>query len=209
VEDDDGTITAERQLSGLGAMIAFGVLLAVCLFWFLVFVTRREPRPSESEVIDHSALGGISTGNTVQLEILLGIDDYRKLKTRPELKLTCARLRQDKRRIALLWLDDLGRNVDLAWEFRRFLVGNGLTVTVRDEIEIGVGACLALACVSAARIIVLTCGPFALRSVGPSTIRCVTSVWGRAALLLSHVPAAARAQLQQKWTQHVLTLNAA
>lgn len=210
VDDYDGVIATGAQLIGLGAIAAFGLLIIVGLIWLLFFVPRSEQIPRNTEPARKPvSIAGLSTNTDIPLGVLFGTDDYRRLQTKPELKSTCVRLRQDRRRIALLWLGDLQRDVHLVWEFRRFLVRNGLTVTVWDEYRIGIAACLALVCLGAARIIVVTCGPFVLRRIGPNAVRPVELLSSRAAHLLVRAPAAIRTQLEQKWAAHVLTLNPA
>jgi hypothetical protein len=209
LDDDDGTSEARTQLSGLLAIAAFAFLLVLGLGWFLLLFPGRDGTLRKAEPTEKLAIAGLSAVDSSQLDMIFGVDDYRKLRTRPELKSTCVRLRRDRRRIALLWLGDLQRDVHLVWEFRRFLVGNGLTVTVRDEFGIGVGSCLALLRLGVARIVVLTCGPFTLPRVAQNAARPVESLSSRAALLLARVPAALRTQLEQKWMKHVLTLHPA
>jgi hypothetical protein len=209
VGHDDGIVAARPQMSGLVAIAAFGLVLILVLIWFLVFVPRDEEVSRKPEPTEKPAVAGLSTPTAIPLEIVFGIDDYLKLRTRPELKSTCVRLRRDRRRIALLWLADLQRDVHLVWEFRRFLVSNGLTVTFRDEVAIGIETFLALLCVGATRIVVMSCGPFFLRQVAQIAFRPVELLGSRAALLLVRAPAAVRTQLEQKWAKHVLTLNPA
>lgn len=209
MDDDNATVAAGTKLSGLAAMAAFGVLLAFALSWFLLLAPRPDQTSQETEPDEKPIISGLSASKTIHFDMVCGLDDYRLLRTRPELKSTCVRLRRDRRRIVLLWLGDLQRDVHLVWEFRRFLVRNGLTVSVRDEFGIGFGVCLALICLGAARVAIFTCGPFALRKLIRNATLPVELLSNRAARLLACAPAVVRTQLEQKWAKHVLAWNPA
>ncbi len=118
-------------------------------------------------------------------------------------------LRRDRRRIALLWLSRLQRDVHIVWEFRRFLALNHFSVTVGEEIGIGCTACFALLYLEAARIIVFVCGPFALRKAIRNTKVPLELLSNCGAHLLARAPAALRTQLEQEWTQQVLAWDKA
>lgn len=59
-----------------------------------------------------------------------------------------------------MWLKALEKDVEVLLEFRRFLVRNGVTVTVREESATGFTAFLALMELRVLRPTVLLFGPF-------------------------------------------------
>jgi hypothetical protein len=200
---------AVAQLSAYSVIVIFSLVVFACLSLFLVLLLQPEPAaaPQESEVRD--TIAGLSAANAQHFDMLFGDGDYRMLRARPELKSVCAKFRRDRRRIALLWLGELHSDVLLVWEFRRFLVRNGLPVTLREEAAIGFTGCLALAYLNAIRLTVVFCGPFVLSSALRSAKRPVERLSSRGAGLLARVPAPMRASLKQRWTQHVVSWNPA
>jgi len=185
----------------------FFLITFVCafLFLFLFFAPQRartKDRPEISETI-----AGLSAANAQSFDMLFGDRDYRALRSRKELKAIAKKFRRDHRRIALLWLGELQRDVLVVWEFRRFLVRNGLPVTFREEAIIGAGACFALAYLNVLQTTVFLCGPFVFSGAVRSAKLPVERLSGQGADLLSHAPDAMRAQLQSEWTRHVLAWN--
>lgn len=179
----------------------------LCLFLLLFLKSRRAPIPRDSEV--RSTIAGLFAASACHIDALFSDTDYRNLSARPELKPLRIEIRADRRRIALLWLGRLQREVHIVWEFRRFLAANHFTVTVGEEVEIGCAACFALLYLRFAWILVFFCGPFALRGGLRRAGVPVQRLSSRAARLLAQAPAAVRTQLEQKWAKHVLTLNPA
>jgi len=179
-------------------------MVFVCLSLFLLLLLKPEPSaaPQESQIRD--TIAGLSSASATHFDILFGDRDYLMLRSRPELKGVSAKFRHDHRRIALLWLGELHRDVLVVWEFRRFLVRNGLPVTFREEVSIGCGACFALAYLNVLQMTVLLCGPFVFTGAVRSAKSPVERLSGQGAGLLSRAPDAVRAQLQSKWTQHVV-----
>ncbi|MGH9717989.1 MAG: hypothetical protein ACRD4R_14860 [Candidatus Acidiferrales bacterium] len=185
----------------------FLLLVFVCLSLFLALLLRPDHATAERESEIRESVVGLSAANAQHLQLLFGDADYRQLRARAELKAVCAKFRRDRRRIALLWLGELQRDVRLVWEFRRFLVRNGLPVTFREEVAIGCGGCFALAYLNSVRLTVFLCGPFVLSSGVQSAKLPVARLSQRGAGLLARAPAPMRAQLEQKWSQHVLAWN--
>jgi hypothetical protein len=195
-------------LSAYAVIVIFSLLVFTCLSLFLMLLLRPESAAAlpESEIGD--TIAGLSAASAQHFEILFGDVDYRALRSRQELKPISAGLRHDRRRIALLWLGELQRDVRIVWEFRRFLVRNGLSVTFREEAAIGCGACFALAYLNVLQITVFLCGPFVFSGAVRSAKFPVERLSGQGANLLCHAPDAVRAQLRSKWTRHVVAWNA-
>lgn len=194
-------------MSAYAVIALFSLFVVVCLALFLWFFLCSESAPAPDDTASHPLIAGLSAANFHYFDRLLGIDDYRKLHARRELASISARFRQDRRRIALLWLRELQQDVQLVWEFRRFLVLNGLQVTLGEEFRIACAACAALTYLEAVRFIVFFCGPFTLVGVLRTARWTVEQLSSRGNRLLARAPAAVRAKLEQEWTQHVITWN--
>jgi hypothetical protein len=185
----------------------FSLIVLVCLFLFLILFLAPEHAPAKTESEIRDTIVGLSLANVRDFGMLIGDSDYRVLRARPELKAVCAKFRRDRRRIALLWLGELKKDVRLVWEFRRFLVRNGLPVTFREEAVIALSGCFALVYLAAVRSVVFACGPFFLARTIRAARVPVERLSSRGAGLLARAPAPMRAQLEQRWTKHVLAWN--
>lgn len=187
------------------AVFFLSVFVCVCVFLFLALAPEHAPARSHSE--SRASIAGLSVDKVCDLEVFFGDRDYLALRSRPELKPVCAKFLRDRRRITLLWLGELQNDVRLVWEFRRFLVRNGLPVTFREEVSIASGACFALLYLAVARAVVLACGPIALSRAIRTARVPVQRLSTRGADLLANIPAAVRAQIEQRWSRHVLVWN--
>jgi hypothetical protein len=194
-------------LSAHVVIALFSLLVFVCLFFFLALFLRPEHAPAKSESDIGHSIAGLSSANARDFAMLIGDSDYQVLRARPELKFVCARFRRDRRRIALLWLGELQKDVRLVWEFRRFLVRNGLVVTFREEAAIAFGSCFAIMYLATLRVAVFVCGPFVLARTIRAARVPVEHLSSQGAGLLARAPAPVRAQLAQRWTKHVLAWN--
>lgn len=184
-------------------IVLFSLLVFACLFLFLLLLFKPQPSSATHDTEFRDSIAGLSAANVQHLEMFFGDGDYRLLGARPELKAVSAKFRRDRRRIALLWLGELERDVHLVWEFRRFLVRNGLQVTFREEVAIASGACFALMYLKAVWLTVFLWGPFALSGALRGAKAPVRQLSTRGAGLLAHAPAPMRAQLQQRWARHL------
>jgi hypothetical protein len=183
------------------------MVVLACLFLFvLLFLTTEYSQP-KSDLETCNTINGLSVVSLLSLD--LARDDYRALRARPELKSVCAQYRRDRRRIALLWLGELERDVRLVWEFRRFLVRNGLAVTFREEAAIALVGSLAMCYLKTVRLAVFLGGPFILPGALRAARLPVLRLSNRGAGLLAKAPADTKAQIERKWTQHVLSWSPA
>lgn len=153
---------------------------------------------------DRFSVAGLSSASVTHLDVLLGKDDYSKLRTRTELKSISKRFLRDRRRIALLWLAELQADLRTLWEFRRFLVRNGLQVTLREEAGVASAALVALIYLDIARAAVFILGPFALSGVMRNAGLLLQLLSRRSAAPLSRVAAARRAEIEHQWANHLL-----
>ena len=181
--------------------VAFLFLAFLCLSLFVFFFLRLDGNVKKSLTNQVHYVAGLSAALFPPFDIIVGNDDYRKLRTRRELKSVRKKFWRDRRRIVLLWLAELQKDVHILWKFRRFLVRNGLQVTFREEAGVVFVALLALLSLEVVRAAVFIFGPFALHGALGNARLLVErlSTWGIAPL--ARVPAARKAEIDQKWQQ--------
>jgi hypothetical protein len=208
VDFDDET--AERSDPMIFAIVVTFLLVSMCLALFLLLFLGQNRTAPEGLVGDSpkQPIAGLSAVCVQQADLLFGQDDYRKLRMRPGLKSVSDRFWHDRRRIALRWLGDLEGDVRVLWEFRRFLVGRGLQVTLREELAVACSALLALVYLRFLRVGVFLSGPFLLVGALRSSRLFVEGLWGRSAALLARVPAGMKTEIEHAWTQYLLVLGA-
>lgn len=195
-------------MSAHGVVELFFFIAFACFILFLIFLLNSQAPAQTRNPEIRDSIAGLSSTDAPNLEMLFADRDYRTLCARPELKIVSAKYRRDRRRIALLWLGELQRDVRLVWEFRRFLVRNGLPVTFREEAGIAFAGSFALIYLHVTRLTVFFCGPFVLSGALRHAGSPVSRLSSRGAGLLARAPADARVRLEQKWAQHVLSWSA-
>jgi len=186
----------------VACLIAF-----LCLVLVLVFFLTREVQTESGAAPVHPPVAGLSGACLQHSDVLLGRDDYLQMRNRPELKPVRERFWRDRRRIVLIWVGELERDVQLLWEFRRFLVRNGLHVALQEEVGILFTASWALLYLKLTRIIVFSFGPYVLRSVIRNVKLPVEQLSSRGAGLMARVPAEMKTQVERGWAEQVLILD--
>jgi hypothetical protein len=163
--------------------------------------TGKQATHNQKEV--HTPIAGLSAVFLTPTDILLGDEDYRKLCTNPELKAVRQRFWRDRRRIVLMWVGELQRDIHILWKFRRFLVRNGLLVTFREEVAIVFEALLALLFSKVVRAVVFFFGPFVLHGALGSTRFLVEGLSTSVVAPLTRVPASRKAEIELRWIQQL------
>jgi hypothetical protein len=176
------------------------------LFVSLVFFLHGDKATANLGSSSRS-IAGLSAVHIQRFDILLDEKDHHKLLTRPELKLVHKRFRRNRRRIVLMWLRELQNDVHITWEFRRFLVRNGLRTTFGQEVNVLYAACSALLCLAIARACAFILGPFALTGILRNARGAVERLSGRGAGLLDRLPEQRKTEIERKWAQQVLLLS--
>src|SRR6266702_2446543 len=145
----------------VGIILTFLVaVLGLCLLFVFWHDGAGGKQSTDNQA--HASVAGLSAAFLPPFDIIVGNDDYRKLCTMPELKSVREMFWRDRRRIVLMWIDELRKDVHILWEFRRFLVRNGLLVTFREEVRVIFTGLLALLYLKVVRAAVFIFGPFAL-----------------------------------------------
>ncbi len=191
-----------------GIIVTFlAALVGVTLL--IAFSLRRNENTGKQVDTDkqaHVPLAGLSAV-FLPFHVLLGNDDYCKLRTRPELKSVREMFWRDRRRIVLMWLGELQKDVHILWKFRRFLVRSGLVVPFREEAGVVFAALLALLCLKLVRAVVFFFGPFALPWALGNARLLVEQLSTRGVAPLAHVSAPKKAEIEQRWTQQLLAMG--
>ena len=187
------------------------IVLTVLLSVFglvLLFVLLRKAEDGgakNSATVPENPLrvAGLSAVSIPQLDVLLGKDDYSRLRARPELRGIRKRFLRDRRRIALLWLRGLQTDLRTLWQFRRFLVRNGLRVTFKEEAGVGSAALATLIYLEIARAAIFILGPFALVGALTNSSLLLQLLTRRSVAPLSRVPPARRTEIEELWVHHL------
>jgi len=183
---------------GLVLSLILGILFFLA---FLVLALAGHPKVADAavpvrivqEMID---LRGLAFANT---EVLLRFDDYRKLRSRPDLREVARRFRADRREIVLLWLRSLGEDVKKLWRFRRLLVRSGVSVGLWEEVHIAVTASLVLLFLLGLRMLAVGAGPFVIGGLIRAARHLVERTSHSCAALLKRLPPGAWPELERKW----------
>ena len=192
-----------------GIIVTF--LIAILgLTLLLVFSLRPDGASAAKGSTDnqiHLPVAGLSSAFFPPLDLLVGADDYRKLRAMPDLKPICKIFWRDRRRIVLLWSGELQKDVHMLWKFRRFLVRNGLPVTFREEASVAAIALLALLCLKVTQVTVFVFGPFALHRALRNAHFLVERLSVSGAAPLSRASATRKAEIERMWKQNILTMG--
>lgn len=194
----------------IGIIVTFVVCLLGLLLLFIFFLPHGERAEEHASEQTQRTVAGVSTTSKGDLDILSrsGKDDYLALRAIPALRSVRERFWRDRRRIVLLWLRELQSDVRILWEFRRFLVRNGLAVTLRQEAKVAFAAVIALLYLRIVRMAVIIVGPFATFQALKNAKTRVEELAILGGTLLSRVPDPKKGELEQQWAQHLQVLRA-
>lgn len=184
----------------LGIVVTF-LIAVVGLFLLLALVLREDGAARHrAKEQGHSPLAGL-TAVCVPFRVLDGKDDYRKLAGRAELQPLRKVFRRDRRRIVLMWLRELRKDVHVLWKFRRFLASNGLSVTFREEAAVLFATLFALVYLHIACAAVLIIGPFALQRAFEGAGALIEWLAHFVVARLERAPAPRKAEIERGWMQ--------
>ena len=184
---------------GLILLLVIGVVLAIL---FAIALWRGTPKPQETretarivfEVVDLSGLSFEQAG------ILFDDSDYRILHAVPALKNIAWNLRRDRRRLALLWLKLLRKDLSSLWRFSRLLTSYGASADPREELRVATSAIFGFVMLWCLSAIILIGGPFVLPALLRSARFRVEKLSLSCAGLLGRIPQARWGEIQDAWT---------
>jgi hypothetical protein len=184
-------------------LVLFAILGLVLFgsFVFLAFRDSAKPLPDSSAVqavADIIALEGSSFANASRL---LDDTDYQVLCSNPDLRRLAERLRDDRKRLALIWISLLQADLVTLWCFRRFLIQRGVRSSVGEELRTLQSLAMSLTLLNFLRISIYVLGPFALPRVTRQAGELVESMSKGAAVVLGRIPAAGWGEIERSWAK--------
>lgn len=180
------------------SLVVFGVVL------FLVFLKIALQGPSASAP-DSSAvlavrqmvsLDGLSFAAGLRL---LDSTEFDMLGSTPELREVAATYRKERQALALVWISLLRSDVNGLWRFRRFLVRNGVSATMGEEMQILSDAVRAMLVLTFLRVVIMTFGPFAFSGAARNAHRMVEQMSEASARVLDRMPRHGWAEVERAW----------
>ena len=180
-------------------LLLVGILLAAVFTLVLLMGSRsRDEEPQAAgtllEVVSLPGLG------FKQAAILFDDSDYRILQGVPALKNTAWHLRRDRRRLALLWLKLLRRDLSLLWRFRRLLTSYGVSASPVEELRVATTAIMGHVMLSGLSVLIMVSGPFVLSALSRNPRLHVEKLSRSCAWLLGRIPPARWSEIQIAWT---------
>lgn len=191
----------------LGIILTF--LAAALGIILLIALSLRRDQSAGDVATGKEACVRVAGLSAVSLpfSVIVGKEDYLKLGTRPELRSVRKMFWRERRRIVLMWLDGLRRDVRVLWKFRRFLVGNGLAATFREEAGVAFVTLLALLFLRVVRANVFFFGPFVLHKAIESGGSLVEWLSRLVSAPLAHIPGPMQAEIERAWSRQLLAMG--
>jgi len=170
-------------------------------FSFLILAASGTPRsnPDFQALTAVQRMAGLEGLSFAHFELLLDDADYRVLRSLPALRQIARQFRKERAELVLLWIGLLLGDLKNLWRLRRFLVRCGAPSGFGEELQVLLCYSSSMILLHVVKLLVRTCGPFALRA---ATRRAGTLVVGIAhipALVLSRIPATRWAEIEQNW----------
>lgn len=188
-----------QPVSQLILMLVLGGVLLVLLLLALLRGAPRQGTPPASygRFVQVVPLPGLSFATP---ERLFDPADYHALQRAGVSRPATEAVRQERRRLALLWLRLLREDVRTLWRFRRMLAVHGVAAGPADELRMAISGLAAVTGISLLRLAVAVAGPF---SVAQSIQLCrarVESIWSASATLFGRMPTGQAAAFEQQWS---------
>lgn len=186
-------------MNGLILLLVIGVVLAIL---FAIALFRGAPRPLKTrdaqqalfEVVNLPGLGFKQAG------ILFDDTDYRILHDVSALKNIAWHLRRDRRRLSLLWLQLLRKDLSSLWRFNRLLTSYGASAGAVEELRVATSAIFGFVMLWCLSAVILVGGPFVLPALLRSARFRVEKLSHSCAGLLDRIPQAKWGEIQDAWT---------
>jgi hypothetical protein len=173
----------------------------VLLSLFLAVLLFGRPRPVEEPqaLLPLAQMVHLPALTFPNPAMLFDPADYRRLCAQSGLAPVAGRLLQDRRRLVLLWLGLLRRDVHTLWRFRRLLTRYGVSSGPGEEAGVATSALLTLAMLNTLRATVWAAGPFALAPLLDGAATRVETASRRCAALLHRLPPSRLPEVQRAW----------
>jgi hypothetical protein len=204
----DGTLESNAVFVAKGKAFMIDlflfILAGLVLLIVFVFLGLQGPPKTDADASALTALGHmvvLEGPSFVQGDRLLDDAEYRLLKSNPDLNQVAARLRRDRRELALLWINALLKDLDALWRFRQFVIQRGAPTKFGEEWVIIRSFVVALVFLNLLKLSVLTLGPFAFARIARHAYRPVDAMSQAAASALGRIPSTGWPDLERAWTR--------
>jgi len=178
-------------------MLLIGVAL---LGWMLAALLRGVPQPvapaAYGRVAQLLQLPGLSFAHP---ERLFDPADYEAALRSGVPPFVATALRDERQRLALLWLRLLRSDVQTLWRFRRVMAAHGASADPAEELRVALTGVTAVGLIHLLRLAVRVAGPFRAAALCRGARRDVESIWQGSAALFGRIPSGQVEDLQRVW----------
>lgn len=177
---------------------SFGLLL----FIFILAISFRNTPKEANETAAIIAVGEMLSLESLSVrnaDQIVDSSDYQVLRSNPALAEVAKRLRRDRRDLALLWFCMLLNDLEKLHRFRGFLLRSGLSTRLYEEIQIAYRLYTSLIFLNFLKVLVRTCGPFALQTLIRRATTPVERMSQASARLLNRLPSSQWHEIANQW----------
>ena len=187
-------------MTGLLLFLIVGIVLFI---GFLAMSLRGAPKSvpdssALSAVTQMVALEGSSFANPNRL---LDDAEYQILLSNPDLRPLAKRFRKERQELAVLWISSLLIDVKTLWRFRQFLIRQGVSATLGEELEILQAFVLSVVFLSLVKASICVFGPFMLAQATRRARRGVDKMSYATAGVLGRIPPAGWPEIERSWAR--------
>jgi hypothetical protein len=176
------------------------VLGAVLLAWMLAALLRGVPQPVAPAAYGRLAqvvhLPGLSFAHP---ERLFDSADHRALVSNGAPVFLANAVREERRRLALLWLRLLRDDVNTLWRFRRMMAAHGSSAGAAGELRLALAGAAAIGLIYLLRLAVTAAGPFQTATICRASRNRVEMIWQACAGLFGRIPAEHAGEFERAW----------
>jgi hypothetical protein len=176
------------------ASICFLASLLALLLWEPL--TEQANSSAQTAVAQMINLEGLSF---TSVERLLDESEYVILKSKHNLSEFATDLRRDRRKLLLLWLSMVLRDLKSLRRFRHFLIQQGASTTVKEEWAIWKSMTFAVILLQSLRLSVSVLGPYIPAKMIRRARNSVDLMSKATATVLGRIPSAAWPDIERQW----------
>ena len=182
--------------------LVLAVVMGVILLMMFLLLGLQGSQEAKADTVTLSAVTqmvNLSGNSFIQGNRLLDDAEYRILRSNPALYPVAAKLRRDRRELALLWIEALLTDLRTLWRFRRFVIQRGAKTNLGEEWAILRSLVAAMIFLNLLKLSVLALGPFAFARAARHASLPVDGMSRAAANVLGRIPSAGWPDLQRAW----------
>lgn len=173
-----------------------GVLLTLLLLALLRGAPRRQVPASFGRVAEIVPLPGLSFPYANRL---FDPSDYVDLRGSAISDRLVAAARDERKRLALLWLRLMREDVRTLWRFRRAMAAYGISAGPLDELRVALAGAGAIGFIQALRVSVWLFGPLRLAAFGSISRAYIEDIRRVSASLFDRIPPGRRPEFEGSW----------